>query len=173
MTNEIAKNFDIETGEILLNERVVNETEEYKIVQLEDGTFKKNMKYKNIFTRQAETEEEKIELFKVFNDNDSNLVTPLSNLVGKQISIAHFFTQPYQAFDEKTGVINEGVTTTIQDTEGAYYVTSSKSVYYSVLNIMQSFGFPNSENYKPVLVEVTGTKRQNGIQIDLKLIGYK
>lgn len=170
MVNEMTT-FNTETGEILQNEIVVQETNDYKIVQLPDGKFKKNMKYHEYSSRQAETEEEKIELFKVFNDTENELVTPLSNMQGKEINIAHVFTQPYQSFDEETGAVNEGVTTTLQDVDGSYYATSSKSVYYSISNILKAFGSPSSDNYKPVKVKVVGTKRQNGIQIDLKLIG--
>lgn len=170
MTNEMTT-FNTETGEILQNEVVVQETNDYKIVQLPDGKFKKNMKYHEYYSRQAETEEEKIELFKVFNDTENELVIPLSNMKDKEINIAHVFTQPYQSFNEETGSVSEGVTTTLQDVDGSYYATSSKSVYYSIINILKAFGKPSSENYKPVKVKVVGTKRQNGIQIDLKLIG--
>lgn len=175
--NEVMQNVaneviaDIETGEILNTEIVVQETEEYKIVKLQDGTFKKNMKYKQYFSRIAETEEEQIELYKVFNDSDSDLVTPLGRMVDKEITIKHVFIQPYESFDEKTGNLTDGVTTTIEDVDGSYYATSSKSVYYTIYNIMNTFGYPNNENYQPVKVKVTGTKRQNGIQIDLELIG--
>lgn len=160
-----------ETGEIMQNEIVVQETNEFKIVKLPDGSFKKNMKYEEYFSRMAETEEEQIELYKVFNDQESDLVTPLKNMVKKEISVKHIFQQPYQSFDEKTGNIENGVTTTIQDIDGKYYATSSKSVYYTIRNIMKTFGKPSDENYKPVKVLVTGTKRQNGVQIDLQLIG--
>ena len=69
------QNVDVETGEIRSGEILVQETEDYKVIQLEDGTFKKNMKYKQYFSRVAETEEDQIELYKVFNDSDSGLVT--------------------------------------------------------------------------------------------------
>jgi len=171
--NEIMvnSNVDVETGEIRTGEIVVQETDDYKIVQLADGTFKKNMKYKQYFSRVAETTEEKIELYKVFNDSDSNLVTPLRNMIGKEINIKHVFIQPYESFDEETGNVTDGVTTTIEDIEGNYYATSSKSVYYKIFSIMDTFGYPTDENYKPVKVNVTGTKRQNGVQIDLELVG--
>lgn len=162
---------DVETGEILNTEIVVQETATYKIVKLPDGSFKKNMKYQQYFSRTAETEEEQIELYKVFNDSNSELVTPFNNMVNKEITIKDVFIQPYESFDEKTGNLTDGVTTTIEDTEGNYYATSSKSVYYTVLNIMKTFGYPSEEVYKPVKVKVTGTKRQNGVQIDLQLIG--
>lgn len=175
--NEVMQNVanevqaDLETGEILNTEIVVQDTPDYRIVKLPDGTFKKNMKYKQYFSRIAETEEEQIELYKVFNDSDSELVTPLSNMKDKEITIKHVYIQPYESFDEKTGNLTDGVTTTIEDVDGSYYATSSKSVYYTIYNIMNTFGYPNNENFKPVKVKVTGTKRQNGVQIDLELIG--
>lgn len=163
--------FNPETGEVTLGEIVVQETNDYRIVQLPDGKYKKNMKFHKYFSRQAETEEEQIELYKVFNDSDSDLVTPLKNMINKELTIQHVFIQPYQSFDENTGNVTEGVTTTIQDPDGKYYATSSKSVYYTIKGIFTSFGNPSSENYKPLKVQVTGTKRQYGVQIDLKLIG--
>lgn len=159
------------TGEKLENEIIVQETQDYKIVMLPDGTYKKNMKYKTYFSRQAQTEDEQIELYKVFNDSESGLVTQLKNMVGKEITIKHFYTQPYESFDEKTGVVTDGVTTTIEDVDGSYYATSSKSVYHKLFNIAQTFGLPSDENYKPLKVKVVGIRRQNGVQIDLSLIG--
>ena len=171
MTNELT-NFNTETGEIIENtELAITETEDYTIVKTEDGKFKKNMKYKKFFSRIPETEEEQIELYKVFNDSDSGLVTPLRNMVGKELTVSHIFTAPYQSFNEDTGNVTNGVTTTIEDTEGNYYATSSKSVYHKLQSIMETFGNPAEESYKPLKVEVTGTKRQNGVQIDLTLIG--
>src|SRR5699024_9382114 len=80
MTNEMV-NFNEETGEIIENkEMIVQETEDFTIVKTEDGKFKKNMKYKKFFSRVPETEEDQIELYKVFNDSDSGLVTPLKNM---------------------------------------------------------------------------------------------
>src|SRR5699024_9228811 len=171
MTNELT-NFNTETGELIENtELVITETEDYTIVKTEDGKFKKNMKYKKFFSRIPETEEEQIELYKVFNDSDSGLVTQLRNIVGKELTVSHIFTAPYQSFNEDTGNVTNGVTTTIEDTEGNYYATSSKSVYHKLQSIMETFGSPAEDSYKPLKVEVTGTKRQNGVQIDLTLIG--
>lgn len=173
--NEVMNNnpdVNFETGEIK-TDMIVSETPEYKIVKQENGKYRKEMKYETYFSRQAETEEEKIELYKVFNDSNSDLVTPLSNMQNKEINIAHVFTQPYESFDEDTGKVFNGVTTTIESTDGSYYATSSKSVYHTIFNIMRTFGFPNDENYKPVKVEVTGIRRQNGVQIDLELKGLE
>lgn len=160
-----------ETGEMVNSEIVVQETDDYKIVKLSDGTYKKNMKYHEYFSRVAETEEDQIELYKVFNDSDSGLVTQLRNMVHQEITVAHVFTLPYESFDENTGIVTDGVTTTLQDVDGSYYATSSKSVYHKIFSIMQTFGYPTDENYKPIKVKVIGIKRQNGVQIDLELIG--
>lgn len=169
--NEVMQNVNTETGEIGNTEIVVQETNDYKIVQLSDGTFKKNMKYQEFFSRVAETEEEKIELYKVFNDSSSGLVTQLKNMIDKELVIKNVYTLPYESFDENTGIVTDGVTTTFETVEGHYYATSSKSVYHNIFSIMQAFGYPQDENYKPIKVKVVGIKRQNGVQIDLQMIG--
>lgn len=173
--NEIAMNentvYNVETGEIAAGEIIVSETSDYRIVQLPNGEFKKNMKYHQYFSRRPETEEEQIELYNVFNDENSELVTPLKNMIGKEISLQHVFIQPYQSFDEKTGTLTDGVTTTIQDAEGKYFATSSKTVYYKLKGMFEAFGNPSAEGFKPIKLKVIGTKRQNGVQIDLQLLG--
>lgn len=168
MTDEIMK-VDDQTGEVM--ETVVNETDEYRVVKQSNGKYRKDMKYKDFHSRIAETEEEQIELYNVFNDSNNDLVTPLSNMIDKEITIAHIFTQSYESFDEETGDVKNGVTTTIQSVDGSYYATSSKSVYYTIFNIMDAFGYPNDVEYNPVKVKVTGTRRNRGVQIDLELIG--
>src|SRR5699024_2662189 len=112
-----------------------------------------------------------IELYKVFNDSDSGLATPLRNMIGRELTVAHVFSAPHQSFNEDTGNVTNAVTTTIEDTEGNYYATSSKSVYHDLQSIMETCGGPAEDSYKPLKVEVTGTKRQNGVLIDLTLIG--
>lgn len=152
-----------------LAEVVVQENEKYQIIQLENGEFKKQMKYEKYYTHLPETQEEQIELYNVFNSSDNeDLVTPFSNLVGTEIGIDQFYLNPYESFDEKTGINTPGVTTTIKDGEN-FYTTSSKSVYHSLRNMCEAFGYPNTPNYKKLYVFVTGTKRQNGVQIDIKL----
>src|SRR5699024_12275123 len=116
-------NVDTETGEIMAGEQVVTETDNYRIVKLEDGTFKKNMKYKEFFSRTAETEEEKIELYKVFNDSDSGIVTAMRNMIDNEITIAHVFIQTYDSIHEKTGMMTSRAVMSLADVAGEYYVT--------------------------------------------------
>lgn len=160
-----------ETGEIATSEIVVSETADYKVVKLADGTFKKNVKYHAFQSRTPETEEEQIELYQVFNDSTSKLVTPLKNMIDQEITMQHVFIQPYESFNEGTGDVTPGVTCTIQSVDGTYYATSSKSVYHKLRGLFQAFGNPSHENFKPLKLKVTGTKQKNGVQIDLQLIG--
>src|SRR5699024_12573300 len=108
-------NLNEETEEILTSEQVVHETPNYKVVKLDDGTFKKNMKNKEYFSRIAETEEEKIELYTVFNDSDSSLVTQLKNIIDMEIIVKHIYILPSEYLDELTGIFDDDVTTRLLD----------------------------------------------------------
>lgn len=160
------------TGEIVPRETIVEETENFMIIRDEHGKYRKQMKYKRVWTKLPENEQEKIEMYRVMNDSDNNseLVTSMANAVGKQIEIHQSFTNPYTSFDEDTGKNDYGVTTTIYDGKH-YYATSSKSVYYTLEGLYEVFGQPTDLNYKPIKVEITSTKMQNGNQIGFKLIG--
>lgn len=164
-------NYNVTTGESVTGEIVVTETDTYKVIKLENGKFKKQMKYQPYVSRKPETPEEEDKFYQIFNDSDSDLVTQLKNMVKKEITIAHVFMTPYEKFDENTGSVTDAVNTTIEDTDGNFYATSSKSVYHKLTNLMKSFGKPTDENYIPIKVEVTGTKRTNGVQIDLSYKG--
>ena len=163
-------NVNKQTGEIVLREQVVQENDKYLVTQLPDGTFRKQMKYEKYFTHIPQTQEDQILLYKVFNSSSENndLVIPFGNMVGQVIGIDEFYQNPYESFDEKTGVTTPGVTTTIKDGE-SFYSTSSKSVYHTLRNLCDAFGYPNTADYKKIYVTVTGTKRNNGVQIDLAL----
>lgn len=170
MTNELV---NTETGEITTQtnnfEEIVQDTNEYTIVKTAEGKFRKDMKYRKFFSKVPETNEDLIELYNLLNSQDESLVTPMKKVTSEIIEIHQIYTNPYTSFDEDTGRNTNGVTTLIYDGE-RHIATSSKSVYYRVLGLFEVFGYPNSENYKPIKVQVTETKMQNGYQIDLKLI---
>lgn len=160
--NELMVNTN--TGEIL-ETNIKRETEDYKIIKRDDGKFEKVMKYHDFSTRQPETETEKIELFRVFNDEDNtDLVTPMKSLIGETFTITDFYIQAYESFDENTGNSDYGAITTLKTKEKNYITTSSKSVYYTIKNIYNVFGLP----FK---VKIIGTQRERGIQINLSLVG--
>lgn len=159
------------TGETMnVSEVIVSDTAEYTIVQTPDGKFKKNMKYQPYFSRQAETQDEKVELYRILNEDNNENVFEMKKMVDKEITIEHVFINPYISFDEDTGKNKHGVNCTIQSTDGNYYVTSSKTVYYTLHDLFRTFGYPTDEGYEPIKVKVTGTKQKNGIQINLKLV---
>lgn len=161
MTNE---------NQVTLSEQVVQETDNHVISKLPDGTFKRQMKYQKYYTHVPQTQEEQVLLYKVFNSQgeENDLVTPFSNMVGRVIGIDEFYQNPFESFDEKTGLTHPGVTTTIKDGED-FFSTSSKSVYHTLRNLCEAFGYPNTPDYNKIYVKITGTKRQNGVQIDLAL----
>src|SRR5699024_7957819 len=111
----MVNNVNEETVEILPSEQVVHETQDYKVVKIDDGSFKKNMKYKEYFSRVAETEDEKIELYKIFNDSDSSLVTQLKNIIDMEIIVKHIYILPSEYLDELTGIFDDDVTTRLLD----------------------------------------------------------
>lgn len=155
----------------LLTGTVVKSTEDYEIVKLDepdqDGNlFEKRMKYKRIATHMPESENEIVELYAVLNDSTGEKVTPMKEVIGLTFVAKNFYTSPYDSFDGKTGQTSRGVTTTIEDTDGNFYATSSKSVYYSVLNLYENFGM------KPFILQIVGIKREKGrVQINVQLTG--
>lgn len=163
-TGELVQHKPLNTGEV-----IVQETPEYTVVKLENGKYRKDMKYKQYFTNTPTNKDEKIELYKILNTQDEKLVTPMSKLVGEEIEIHHVYTQPYTSFDEETGGNTNGVTTTIY-TGSNYIATSSKSIYYTIMGLFEVFGDPTLEDYKPIKVKITGTRLQNGTQINFELV---
>lgn len=149
---------------------VVADYPEYTVVKGVDGKFKKVMKYAEYTTIVAKTEAEKIELFDIMNNDESDKVVPMKNAVGLELHIVNFITTPYGSLDEETGETLNGVTTLIQSDDGMWYATSSKSVYYSLQNITKAFGIPNTKGYKPVKVKITSKRQQRGEQINLMVI---
>ena len=170
-SNELTTTNTIET---LALETIVSDTKDFTIYKQADGKFRKEMKYEKFFSKVPETEEEQLKLYQVFNsDEDSKLVTSLKTVEGMPIEIQNVYFNPYQSFDEETGKSTNGVTTMIEDTEGEYYATSSKAVYFTLKNIFEAFGTPNTPNYKPIVVTVTGKKLAKGRQINLEMQGVK
>lgn len=165
------------TGEMLAMPTIIQETEDYRVVQNADGTFSKQAKYKKILTYSDEdmTEEKTIELFGIKNNaqEDNPLVKPMKSEKDTVFTLANVMTEPYTSFDETTAQSNTGVVTYLESTDGHYYVTSSKTVYFNLMNILDTFGYPNTDTYKPIKVKVTHSKSQfNNIQIGLAFAGF-
>lgn len=105
---------------------------------------------------------------KVFNLlSGSENVIQLKTVVGEVIRVTGIITDPYTSVDEKTGALENGVITYMTD-GASYYATSSKSVYWTLKKLVDTFGIPSDVlSYD---VEITSTKRTNGDQINLRLV---
>lgn len=163
MTNEIAVS---NTNAI----ETVQSTPSFDVLRLPDGTFKKVTKYQESNTFVPQNAKEKKYLFAIQNDQDSDQVVPMKEAVGLKLKIKNFFTMPYDKFDEATGENEHGVTTSIQSEDGLWYATSSKAVYFTLQNIVKTFGFPGDKDYEPIDFTITSTKQTRGNQINIKVI---
>lgn len=147
--------------------KVVNETEDFRILQLPDGKFKKQMKYKKFWSRIPQTEDESKLLYSVFNDD--GIAIPMLQAKDKVITIKDVYMNPYEAFDEETGGSTPGVVTVIETVDGMYFVSSSKSVYFTLFNLFDSFGYPADNDYNPIKVKIIHEKVNKNTQVTLKL----
>ena len=179
--NEIANNemvdVDTTTGEIIETSpsyKIHQDTPDFTIIELKNGKFSKKMKYKPVSSFPTETEEQQMELFQLVNaDSDSELITALKDVKNKTIKIKNLMTTPYESFNEDTGDVDRGVLTRFEDIDGKYYATSSKGVYFTVMNIIDTFGLPDTEKSNRALeVKVTGKKQQNGVQTLISVVGF-
>lgn len=172
MENEVILNTntgEISNSQVNIGEEIIQDTDDFTIVKLPNGKFRKDIKYKRMYTKIPQSKEEIIELYKILNTEDNPDVTPMRDILNQEIEIHQAYTNPYQSFDEETGGNTNGVTTTIYTGE-KYVATSSKSVYHTLMGLFEMFGYPNTENYEPIKVKIVGKKRENGIQINLELV---
>ena len=179
--NEIANNemvdVDTTTGEIIestLSYTIVNDTPDFTVIKLKNGEHEKLMKYKSISSFPTNTEVEQMKLFQLINaDSESDMIKALKEHKGKKIAIKNLMTSPYEKFDKVTGGAKRGVLTRFEDLDGNYYATSSKAVYFSVLNIVDTFGLPDTEKTKRALeIKVNGKKQLNGVQTLIEVVGF-
>lgn len=166
MTNEI-QNQEVQNQEVA---QVVRENDQYSVRKDENGKYVRKAKYNNYSSFSAETKEDKIWLFNLLEGNGEG-VYGMKECIGQEIEIKDVIMNSYDSVDEETGEIQYGVLTYILDPEGNAYVTSSKSVYFTVKRIMELFGDPSNEDWENVKVKITSEKAQNGNMVKLKMIG--
>lgn len=151
------------------NVGVVSETDHYTIKKDENGKYSRQAKYTNYSSIQAETKEDKIWLFNLL-EGESESVKGMKDHVGEAFDIHNVITNSYDFIDEDTGEITHGVLTYLLDSDNNAYVTSSKSVYFTVDRIMKLFGKPDDPNYDPVKVMISSEKGKNGTMVKLKMV---
>jgi RNase P/RNase MRP subunit p29 len=165
MTKELATvNQEVLTGEI------VREEKNYVVIKNEDGKFVRKAKYNSYSSVQAETKAEKIWLMNLMEGNEDT-ANGLKEHVGKEIEVANIITRPYDRINEETGAVEYGVLTYLLTPDKTTYVTSSKNVYFSIVNIMDLFGAPDQPDWENIIIKVLKEKGANGDMIKIKMVG--
>lgn len=162
---------NVETGEIVETPNtLVRETDQYVISKTEDGKFVRKAKYEDYSSFKAETRQDKIWLLNIM-EGDEETGNPLSEHIGKVIEVQDIITRKYDKLNEDTGELEYGVLTYLITPEKQAFVTSSKTVYFSVNRIMELFGRPDEEGWENIKLKVGSEKGANGTIIKVKLVG--
>lgn len=172
----MTENKDLQTNEIavaekaeLVNGTKISENDEFVVV-IENGKHKRKAKYQDYNSIVPKNREEKVWLANLI-DNDEDTGNGLKDNVKKEIVVADIITRKYDKVDEDTGELVYGVLTYLITPEREAFVTSSKSVYFSIHQYMKMLGYPHEEGYENIIVKVGKKKMQNGDSITIKLIG--
>jgi RNase P/RNase MRP subunit p29 len=165
MTNEIANvNHEVLTGE------VVREEKNFVVIKNEEGKFVRKAKFNSYTSVKAETKVDKIWMMNLLEGNEDT-ANGLKEHVGKIIEVADIITRPYDKINEDTGATEYGVLTYLLTPDRVVYVTSSKNVYFSINNIMDTFGAPDQPDWENIQIKVLKEKGANGDMIKIKLVG--
>lgn len=172
MTNE-NKNTHTNENEVAVAENheivTVREDNNY-VVKKEDGKYIRKAKFKEFSSISAETRDEKIWLLNLI-ENDDETGNGLKDHVGKQIEVADIITRRYDKINEENGELEYGVLTYLITPDKVAYVTSSKTVYFSIMRIMELFGTPKDPEWVNIKVKVGKEKSTNGDIIKIKMVG--
>lgn len=135
----------------------------------ENGKYKRVATYEPFTSVVAETREQKIAMMNLLDSDDVAL--PMNDYVGAQLKIADVITKPYDSVNEDTGEITSGVLTYLITPENVAYVTSSKSVYFSLQTIFSVFGFPHYSEGEEIIVEIVKKQGEKFKYNDIKVVG--
>lgn len=114
-------------------------------ITVKDGKYRRTAKYENISTVTAETPDEQFRLASILVDGDG--VTEFKNAIGTQFELVDVITEPYETVDELTGELVPGVTITLFAADGSVYATSSKIVYFKLMQLFKIFGLPRQRGF--------------------------
>jgi uncharacterized protein (UPF0297 family) len=164
--NEVAVNENKGAGSVI---EIVQENDKYTVVK-QDGKFKRVAKYEDFSSVKTETKEEKIWLLNLL-DGAEDTGNGLKEHIGKIIEVENIITRTYDSLDEETGETTNGVLTYLLTPDKVAYVTSSKSVYFSIVKIMDLFGKPGEEDWENIKLKVVSEKGANGTMVKIKMVG--
>ena len=148
---------------------VHSETDEFVVLK-ENGKFVRKAKFKEYSSVKIESKEDKIWLMNLL-DGDEESGNGLKSHVGKEIEVANVITRKYDRINEETGELEYGVLTYLITPDKIAYVTSSKTVYFSIMRYMDYLGRPDEDDWVNIKVRVGKEKGQNGDIIKIKLVG--
>ena len=154
------------TNEITVQAEAANN---YEIKQNAEGKFERKAIYTPFSSVRPETRAQKIALLQLLESDD--VAIPLNEAVGKKITIADVIIRPYDKVNEDSGEMEYGVLTYMISTDGEAFVTSSKSVYYTLQNVFSVFGAPHWEGEEAVTVQVVKKKGLQFNYTDINVIG--
>lgn len=162
-------------NEVQVNENtsvslVAKSNDEYEIIKNENGKYVRKAKFHEYSSIKAETREEKIWLMNLL-DGDEEEGNGLKDQIGKIIEVQDIIFRPYEKVNEDTGQLEYGVLTYLIAPDRNAYVTSSKSVYFKLTQLMKLLGTPDSDIWENIKVKVIGKKSANGTQILIKMVG--
>lgn len=169
--NEEAKNEVANVENYGVSKRQIAQgNEEYEIFQNEQGKFERKAKFHEYNSFQPKDRAEQVWLMNVL-DGDEETGNGLKKHVGAKITVEHVITRKYDKVNEDTGFLEYGVLTYLITPEREVYVTSSKTVYFTITRIMKMFGTPDSEAWENIIVEVKSQAGDKGDMLKIKMIG--
>jgi hypothetical protein len=148
----------------------VNVKENYAISQTAEGKFIRKAVYQPFSSIVPETKEQKIAMLNLLSGDDEK-TQALGEHIGKQIQVADVILNPYDKINEETGEVEYGVLTYLITSDGVVYVTSSKSVYFSMKRIFQVFGEPHYSEDEVITVKVVKKQGQQFKYTDIQIVG--
>jgi hypothetical protein len=148
----------------------VSVKEDYQLTQNAEGKFVRKAVYQPFSSIVPETKEQKISMLNLLSGDDEK-TQPLGEHIGAHISVSNVIFNPYDKVNEETGEIEYGVLTYLVTPEHVVYVTSSKSVYFSMKRIFQVFGEPTYQEGEEITVKVVKKQGQNFKYTDIQIVG--
>lgn len=159
-----------ETGEILTNApREISRTDQYVTMQDSEGKFFRQALYHDYTSFTAESREDKLWLLSVI-DGGEDSGFGFKEHVGEKIEIENIITRTYTTLDENTGLEEQGVITYLITPEKTPYVTTSKSVYFTIRNMMEILGRPDEVDWENVTVEIFGKRGAMGQILNVRIV---
>lgn len=146
---------------------VVSEDKDFIVYQKPDGTFERKMKYHEFSSIVTETRSEKIALLQLRDKAEE-----MKGFIGKELVLEGVIISPYTSLDEETGEISHGATTTIiTDNFTKAIVTSSKTVYFKIKELIDLFGQDLFNEGDQLTIRPVTTKGQKHMLTTIELVG--